>query len=205
MLKRKINKVLIVIGLITALLGIALGTFNYINSKKISKLEEEKIDIFIKEDEEQIDEVSKKTNNTSSPINYDYKMVIEIPKINLKKGLYDINSKYNNVNYNIQVLKESNMPDVVNGNLILASHNGNSNVSYFNKLYQLELNDVVYIYYDNYKYTYQISNIYEEEKDGSIVIHKDNNKTIIALITCKKGTKDKQLVYIGNLINKETY
>lgn len=205
MLKRKINKVLIVIGLITALLGIALGTFNYIKSKKISKLEEEKIDIFIKEDEEQIDEVSKKTNNTSSPINYDYKMVIEIPKINLKKGLYDINSKYNNVNYNIQVLKESNMPDVVNGNLILASHNGNSNVSYFNKLYQLELNDVVYIYYYNYKYTYQISNIYEEEKDGSIVIHKDNNKTIIALITCKKGTKDKQLVYIGNLINKETY
>lgn len=205
MLKRKINKTLIVIGLITVLLGISLGTFNYINSKKVSKLEEERIDIFIKEDEEQINEVSKKTNNTSSSINYDYKMVIEIPKINLKKGLYDINSKYNNVNYNIQILKESNMPDVINGSLVLASHNGNSSVSYFNKLYQLELNDVVYIYYDNYKYTYQVSNIYEEEKDGSIVIHKDNDKTIIALITCKKGTKDKQLIYIGNLINKETY
>lgn len=205
MLKRKINKVLIVIGLITVLLGISLGTFNYINSKKVSKLEEEKIDIFIKEDEEQINEVSKKTNNTSSSINYDYKMVVEIPKINLKKGLYDINSKYNNVNYNIQILKESNMPDIVNGNLILASHNGNSSVSYFNKLYQLEQNDEVYIYYNSIKYTYKITNIYEEEKDGSVVIHKDNDKTIIAVITCKKGTKDKQLVYIGNLIDKENY
>ena len=36
-------------------------------------------------------------------------------------------------------------------------------------------------------------------------IKKDVNESIIALITCKKYTNNKQLVFIGNLIAKENY
>lgn len=75
-------------------------------------------------------------------------MVIEIPKMNLKKGLYDINSKYNNVDYNIQIIKESDMPNKENGNLILAGHNGNSNISYFDNLNTLSNGDSVFIFYE---------------------------------------------------------
>ena len=200
MLKRKINKTLIVIGLITVLLGISLGTFNYINSKKVSKLEEERIDIFIKEDEEQIDEVSKKTNNTSSLINYDYKMVIEIPKINLKKGLYDINSKYNNVNRNIYVVPSSNYPNIINSNLILASHSGSSSISYFKNLYKLVVGDDIYINYDNKDYHYQITKIYTENKTGKVRITRNKKKTTLTLITCTKGDNNTQTIYICELV-----
>ena len=37
----------------------------------------------------------------------DYIAVIKIPKINLEKGLYDVNDINNNVDKNIQILKSS--------------------------------------------------------------------------------------------------
>ena len=130
-------------------------------------------------------------------------MVVEIPKINLRKGIYNINSKNNTVNKNIQIMKESDMPNKDKGMLVLAGHNGNSRVSYFDRLNELNKEDKVYIYYANNKYTYEISNMYEAEKNGTITVKKEREKTVIVLISCKKNTKDKQLVYIGNLINIE--
>ena len=115
-----------------------------------------------------------------------------------------INSKYNSVEYDIQILKESDMPNVVNGNLILASHRGNSSVSYFNNLYKLSNGNQVYVYYNNVKYIYEITNMYEVEKTGTITIHRDRDETVIVLITCKKN-ENKQLVFIGNLVDKEDY
>ena len=55
--------------------------------------------------------------------------ILEIPKIKLKKPLYKVGSKLNNVNKNIEVLHESTMPNHENGSLILASHSGNSKIS----------------------------------------------------------------------------
>ena len=140
-----------------------------------------------------------------SKVDYDsYNMVIEIPSINLKYGLYDINSRYNSVYYGLQILRESDMPDITNGNLIIAGHSGNSSISFFRNLHYLELDQDVYIYYNGIKYTYKIVNRYEEEKTGTITIHRNSNKTIIGLITCKSRSNS-QYVYIGELINKEVY
>lgn len=97
------------------------------------------------------------------------------------------------------------MPDVVNGNLVLASHNGASYISFFKNLYKLNNDDKVYVYYNGYKYEYSISKIYDTNKDGHIEVYRDNQKTTITLITCKKNTKDTQTVYIGYLTNKVTY
>ena len=97
------------------------------------------------------------------------------------------------------------MPDVVNGNLVLASHNGASYISFFRNLDKLNINDKIYVYYGGYKYTYSLSKTYDTPKDGNIEVYRDNSKTTITLITCKKNSKDTQVVYIGYLDSKELY
>ena len=47
-----------------------------------------------------------------SKIEKDYLAILEIPDINLKKGLVDLNSPYNNIKYNVEIIKGSHMPDI---------------------------------------------------------------------------------------------
>jgi len=129
-----------------------------------------------------------------------YELALEIPKINLKKGLYNINSKKNNVNSNIQIIEESDMPDIVDGNLILASHSGNGKTAYFKNLYKLELNDTTIVHYNNKKYIYGVINKYEIDKIGKANIIREANKNILTLITCNQKDKSKQLVIISELL-----
>ena len=129
-----------------------------------------------------------------------YSSVIEIPKINLKRGLFDIDSKYNSVNYGIEILKESTMPDKENSNLILAGHSGNSRISYFKNLNKLVIGDEIIIYYNNNLYTYRVSEIYEINKTGTINLT-DKNKSVITLITCRYNTNN-QIIIIGDYILK---
>ena len=136
---------------------------------------------------------------------YNYIAVLEIPKINLKQGLVDINNKYNTIQENIQIINDSMMPDTADTNLILAAHNGNSKVSFFKNLDKLSIGDMIYLYYNNNKYLYKIDNIYEVLKKGSVNILRDENKTTITLITCKNNDNYKQNVYIGYLVEKYIY
>ncbi len=129
---------------------------------------------------------------------YQYIAVLKIPKINLEKGLVDINSKYNNVKYNIEIIKGSSMPNIDKGNLILASHSGNSKISYFKNLNKLKINDDVIIKYQGNDYIYKVKNIYEIEKTGKASILKNNEKKTLTLITCKHNT-NKQIVIICEL------
>lgn len=125
-----------------------------------------------------------------------------IPKINLNYGLVSKNSFYNNVNRNIQIIKVSDYPDVINGNLILAAHSGSSDLSYFKNLYKLDLEDQITIAYKNYNYVYQIVNIYQETKDGGITIKRNTDINTLTLVTCTKGSNTKQTVFIAELISK---
>ena len=127
----------------------------------------------------------------------DYLGIIEIPKINLQKRLYDINSYQNDVNKNIEILDSSDMPNVLGGNLILAAHNGNTSVGYFRNLHKLKLGDEVNISYNDVNYTYEITKIYDVLKTGKVNIKRDKSKTTITLITCPGS--DRQLVVIGYL------
>ncbi len=132
--------------------------------------------------------------------NNDYIGIISIPKINLKKGLVDINSKNNNVKYNIEILNNSTMPDKDISNLFLASHSGNGKNAYFNKLYELDINDYIYFYYNDIKYTYIVSDIYKVDKIGKINIGRNNNNKMITLITCDQVDKTKQIVLIAKIL-----
>ena len=128
-----------------------------------------------------------------------YLFEIEIPKIKLKKEIYNLDSQLNDVNKGIELLEPLSLPENENSCIILASHNGNSNVSYFNKLYKLELKDKIIINYNQKKYVYQIVNIYDILKNGKAVIKKSNYNNILVLITCKGN--DKQTIYIASLIS----
>ena len=129
--------------------------------------------------------------------------VLEIPKINLKRGLSQ-NKYYNNVNRNVEILKGSTMPNVSKGNFILAGHSGSGRVAFFRNLDKLTIGDISYIYYGGIKYTYKVNNIYDIEKTGTATITRDLNKTTLTMITCRHNT-NKQIVIISELINQESY
>lgn len=163
------------------------------------EIEEIKVDI----DEEEIKEQPKQEEKKTS--NYNYIGVLEIPKINIKRGFLNIKDKGNNVNKNLQVIKGSDMPNVKNGNLIIAAHSGNSYISYFKNLYKLSNEDVAYVYFNNIKYTYKVVGKYDAEKSGKVTIHRDNKKNTLTLITCSQTDKTKQIVYILELESEENY
>ncbi len=209
MQKRKIRNRLIIIGILLFLIGLLILSFFILyknfNIKKEQKLIKEYINVSSQE-KSNLEVLEYVTSNEEPSNNIEkYEMILEIPKINLKKGLYSIDSKYNNVNYNIEIIKESNMPNISNGNLILAGHNGNSTVSYFDNLKTLSKDDNVFIFYKGIKYIYKITNNYEIKKDGTYKVLRNNDKTTITLISCKKNTTDKQIVYIGEQINQIAY
>ena len=130
--------------------------------------------------------------------------VLEIPKINLKRGVVDSTKNFKSINYAISVDKNSNYPNE-KGNFILYAHSGNSYISYFRKLNQVDINDEVYVYYNGVKYHYVIENKYDIEKTGKAkVINLKDNK-YITLITCNQDRKGYQIVVEGKLIDSTAY
>lgn len=209
--KEKTNKrylLIILIGIFFFLFGIFFFTYDYYQKEKQNNIEREKIEEFFEIDEQEevqeelIPDNEKDSNNEVKEENYIG--ILEILKINLKKGLVDKNSSSNNVDKNIYTLKETTLPDEqLNSHIILAAHSGNSYISYFKNLKKLDMKDKVYFYYKNVKYIYEISNKYEIDKTGTTEL-KITNKSDITLITCISGT-NKQVVYVANLIDKESY
>lgn len=130
----------------------------------------------------------------------EYLGIIDIPKINLYRGFYDKNSSLNNVKFNLYVLPDSTYPDVDKGNLIIAGHSGNYNNSYFANLYKLVIGDDIMVHYNGLNYKYEIVNIYNEKKTGSVRIFRNKEKTILTLITCTKDDAYHQTIYIAELI-----
>lgn len=207
MVRKGINKKsLKIIGFLFLFVSLSILVFEVTKINFKEKQEEEHIEEFMKQEVIEEVKINSKEDNTEERTEtvIKYNMVIQIPKIGVKKVLYDIDSKFNSVDYGIEILQKSDMPNITNGNLILASHNGNSSVSYFNKLDRLIQNDEVYIFYDGLKYIYQLNNIYEVNKTGEVLLNRSNEETILALITCKKN-EDKQIIYIFNLISKGNY
>ncbi len=146
-------------------------------------------------------EKTENINNNNNVIDYSkYLGVLEIPRIGLKRGFYNTDSKYNNIQYNVTMLGGSNLPDVENGNLILMAHSGDAYISYFAYLWMLSIGDHAYVTYNGRKYDYQIVNIYDVDKNGVAVIHRNLNRTTLTMITCTKDNDFKQTIYIAELV-----
>lgn len=204
-IKNKRYSLIIFLGIFLLLLGISYNIYNHYQQKKQDSVDNEKVEEFfeIKEEKDSDEEVSVETPTVKEETD-NYIGVLEIPKINLKKGIVDKTSASNNVNKNIYTLKKTTLPDEqINSHIILAGHSGNSYVSFFRNLKKLDMKDKVYFYYKGVKYIYEVSNKYEIEKTGTTEL-KQTNISDITLITCISGT-NKQVVYVATLIDQENY
>lgn len=140
-------------------------------------------------------------SNTSPKKNYSYIGYLEIPKIKLKRGFLNKESKYNSIDYNIMVSYNADYPDVVNGNFILVAHSGDAYISFFAYLYKLKVGDFAYVTYQGHKYKYQLVKIEEQPKTGVVAIHRPNYEVNgLTLITCTKDNDSTQTIYIFELV-----
>ena len=171
------------IGLILILIGSIYLSYKFFIYVKIKKLNEENIITYFKQ-----------YNNLGNQLEVksEYLMVLEIPKLNLKQGIYNKNDIRNTIEQNVSILNESIKIDNQNSLLILAAHSGNSIYSYFRNLSKLSLNDMLIIYYEGKRYIYKINNIYQMKKTIDlklldIKINKlklENINKKIVLVTC---------------------
>lgn len=152
------------------------------------------------------EEINDEVNSSPSQempnvINYDkYLGVLEIPRIGLKRGFYGLDSRYNNIQYNVTVVPGATMPDVHNGNLILMAHSGNTYIGFFAYLYQLQIGNDAYVTYKGQVYHYKLVNIYDVPKVGTVKIIRNFDRTTLTLITCTKNVDTSQTVYIFELV-----
>ena len=213
MLVKKTKNKKILFGICLILIGLIIILFRRYTLMKKNKIEQELVSKFYEEisTEENEEEVLEEEQTIIEEIKEEkveeieeYVAVINIPKINVERGIYSKYSKNNSVNKTVKILYQSTMPNEQNSNFILASHAGSSDVAYFRNLKYLEKDDYIYIYYDGIKYSYVVDKIFEVDKDGEIEINRVKGKKILTLITCVIGQK-KQLVVVANLESEERY
>lgn len=172
MTKKVIYSILIVI-LLT--FSIKYG-IDIIDNKELDSNNKENIAIYY----------SKKDNSDT------YIGILNIPKIGLKRGFYQPNSKLNILSKNIMYLQES-----TENTIILAAHRGNSQVAFFEDLDKLVIGDILYLDYQNNKYKYILTEVYDELRDGKLNIYRNDSKDSLILITCNKVKKKYQTIYVS--------
>ena len=141
-------------------------------------------------------ESNKEAEENDKKTNYSYIGELSIPKIKLKRGFVSKNSKYNNIQYNIAIAKEASYPDKERGNFILMAHSGNAYISFFDKLYRLEIGDEATVSYKAKKYKYKLTKVYNQPKTGQVAIYRDPTKKNLTLITCTHNNDYNQTIYI---------
>ena len=106
MQKEKRNKIFIILGILLIVIGIVFWIIPFYNNKVEDKKEDNLINEYIDSTEQEITVIEPETvpEETKTVETIKYSMVIEIPKIGLKKGIYGLDSRYNSISYGIQVL-----------------------------------------------------------------------------------------------------
>ena len=137
------------IGAFVITIGGFFSFYNFINDKKLLAYDYMNEQIYNENETEVYSvntiEVMTDEENVTEEQNYQdiesYIGYLEISKISFRRGFYNINSSLNNVDANIEIIKGSDMPDVTNGNLIIAGHSGTGWNSFFRNLYKLEIGE----------------------------------------------------------------
>ena len=175
-----------------------LFAYDYMNEQIYDNRETEIYDVNTTEVNTDEETNTKNYQDIESYIGY-----LEIPKIKFRRGFYNIESTLNTVEANIEIIKGSNMPDVTNGNLIIAGHSGTGWKAFFKNLYKLEVGDEAIVTYAGINYKYKITNIYKQKNTGTVSIKRNYDKTTLTLITCTKDDSSTQTIYIAELDSVE--
>lgn len=195
------------IGLLIIASSIFILLLNFEYNKEIQNQNEDRVDNYLKitSNIETSDKFST-SESVTVPITstFNYSGILEIPKINLKAGFANSDDNFTIINYAIGVDPNSVYPSE-QGNFILYAHSGNSSIAYFKNLNKVSLNDDIYVYVDGVKYHYQIVEMYNVEKTGTVNVLASETEKYITLITCSRTNKNQQLIVIGKYVNKELY
>lgn len=136
-----------------------------------------------------------KINNFYSNYNSkNYFGLLKVPKIKLNNVIYPKDSKFNNINKNIFLVEH-----VSDSFIVLASHSGNSPISFFKNLNLLKINDTISFLLKDKSRTYEVFKIDMVNKIGRVKLQK-YKYPVIVLITCSKNFKNKQEIYYTRLV-----
>lgn len=177
--KRKKYNIFVIIGFLVFIVFLIYFLFSVINEIIFINKSRKNMEVYLSNKDIEFDE------------KYDYIGVLEIPSINLKRGFLDIGNFYNDVKWNIELIRDDM------NSLVLASHNGGLYNAYFRNLDKMKLNDEIIIYDDYYVYNYTFFDSYDVMKTGYVDLFSASSNKNIFLITCKGN--DMQTVYVGVL------
>lgn len=207
---KKLKSQLFKVGFLFLIIGILVIISTPLRKLKEEVFEEMRLAIFqqnINEDNTTINNINtenlevtvennKEAEENDKKANYSYIGELSIPKIKLKRGFVSKESRYNNIEYNITVANEANYPDVPLGNFILMAHSGNAYISFFDKLYKLQIGDTATVIYKAKDYKYKLTKVYNQAKTGTVAIYRNPNVKTLTLITCTHNDDYNQTIYI---------
>lgn len=162
----------------------ALFLVNYQETRNIEKENQEQIIEFFKEEN-----VEKKVSKTEA-----YLGVLEIPKLNLKRGFYEYKNPKNTVEKGLEIINQNCLP-YEPCSFIIASHSGTSNISFFKNLDKLAINDTAILYYEKNQKEYRLKEILHQEKKGTITLPEKKEPELV-LTTCNKEKDNMQDIYL---------
>ncbi|MDO5568769.1 MAG: sortase [bacterium] len=190
------KKIMLIIGLTFIISGFIIYAVNCYFNYRVQKEDENFVEQFMEQefaDEKEETEIEEEIVEDYTG----YLAVLEIPKIDLKTGVVMSSKDYSTMNRNVSIYPTSDMPNYKYGNTILFAHNGTSKVSYFRNIDRLEKDDVIFIYYDEIKYSYKVIDKYYVKENSKEPLMRKDDKSIITLITCKKGNNRYRLIIVG--------
>lgn len=174
----------------------AIEVYNYLTNTSMETI--------VKEIDTEYSAQTEKQEPLNIKNSVNYTAILEIPSINLKRGVVDSTTNFESIKYAISVDNNSKYPDEY-GNFILYAHSGNSSKAFFKNLYKVEINDEVYVYYNGKKYKYIIDSKTDFIKTGKAKIIKTYTDNYITLISCNQNKKGYQTIFVGKLANIENY
>ena len=121
-------------------------------------------------------------------------MTIIIDKLEINNKIYSKDSKLNNIDENVIIMNESDYPDKENSTVIIGAHSGVGEKAYFKDFDKLVIGDTVTLKYKNKDYTYKITDIKKDDKDGKININYNNKSNRLILYTCYPHDKTSYMV-----------
>ena len=187
------------ISLIIIMLSLALFCSYHIYYYFLDIGTNELVEVYYEDKIENKENNNKKVVRLSNETKDEYLGILKIPKINLRQGFYSINSKNNNINKAVTILKESTFPSP-NGSIIyLIAHSGNGYLAFFKDLDKLSINDIITLDINNNSYQYVINDKYDMPKNGKITVNHNIHENYLVLSTCLGS--DKQLIITSKLIN----
>ena len=120
-----------------------------------------------------------------------------IPSIRFNMDIYDMDSRLNDVDYNIEILDSSNLESNL---FFIAGHSGGGDNCYFNRVKELKSGDYVYLKNSSEMLVFEIVDRYFIVKNGNMMIDEEECN-VLYLVTCDMYNGNKQFIMKGILVN----